>query len=98
MKKKRTSLDSFFDAEKTLGSKKEIESEKVIATRSLTQASHRSHVKQQTVYLPLPVYEQLRKLAFEERQKMHTYFMKGLDLIFKKKGLPSIKELIDKEK
>ena len=53
----------------------------------------RPKVKQQTAYLPLPVYEQLRIVAFEERKKMHDYIIEGIDLIFKARGLPSIKEI-----
>jgi hypothetical protein len=53
----------------------------------------RPAVRQQTVYLPVPVYEQLRRLAFEERAKMHDFLMQGLDLVFKTKGLKSIAEL-----
>ena len=50
-------------------------------------------IKQQTVYLPLPVYEQLRRLAFEERRKMHDLLMEGLDRVFKDRGLASLDEL-----
>jgi Antitoxin-like ribbon-helix-helix len=54
----------------------------------------RPGVKQQTAYLPEAVYEQLRRLAFEERRKMHDYLMEGLDLVFEKRGLPAIPELL----
>ncbi|GIW56076.1 MAG: hypothetical protein KatS3mg082_2480 [Nitrospiraceae bacterium] len=53
----------------------------------------RPGVRQQTVYLPIPIYEQLRRLAFEERVKMHTLLMEGLDRVFRDRGLPSIAEL-----
>jgi hypothetical protein len=53
----------------------------------------RAHVKQQTVYLPLPVYEQLRRLAFEERTKMHSLLMEGLDRVFRDRGLSSLADL-----
>ena len=46
------------------------------------------------MYLPNKVHEQLRSLAFEERGKMHDYLMEGLDLVFAKRGLPSISELL----
>ena len=52
---------------------------------------------QQTAYLPPPVHEQLRHLAYEERIKMHDLLMEGLDLVFKKRGLPSIEELKKKQ-
>ena len=50
-------------------------------------------VVKQTAYLPEFVHDQLRKLAFEERKKMHDYLMEGLDLVFQGRGLPSINEL-----
>lgn len=50
-------------------------------------------IKQQTVYLPIPVYEQLRRLAFDEREKMHTLIMEGLDRVFRDRGLRSMTEL-----
>ena len=50
-------------------------------------------IKQQTVYLPIPVYEQLRRLAFDEREKMHTLIMEGLDRVFRDRGLRPIAEL-----
>jgi hypothetical protein len=55
----------------------------------------RRAVKQQTVYLPEPVYEQLRRLAFEERVKMHALLMEGLDRVFRDRGLPGLEDLRD---
>lgn len=57
------------------------------------RTGRRPGVRQQTVYLPIPVYEQLRRLAFEERVKMHSLLMEGLDRVFRDRGLPSIAEL-----
>jgi hypothetical protein len=56
-------------------------------------AGLRPGVKQQTVYLPLPVYEQLRRLAFDERVKMHQLLLEGLDRVFRDRGLPGLDEL-----
>jgi hypothetical protein len=67
------------------------------SSREVLTARKRPTVRQQTVYLPVPVYEQLRRLAFEERAKMHDFLMQGLDLVFKTKGLKSIAELKDKQ-
>jgi hypothetical protein len=53
----------------------------------------RARPVQQTVYLPPPVHDQLRHVAYEERVKMHDLLLEGLDLVFKKRGLPSIEEL-----
>ncbi len=52
--------------------------------------------KQLTAYLPLPVYDQLRALGFEERKKLHAYLMEGLDKVFAERGLKSIAELTRK--
>ena len=55
------------------------------------------------LYLPLPVYDQLQELVFEEqrgqakRRKTHDYLLDAIDLLFKKKGLKSIAELIGKD-
>lgn len=57
------------------------------------EAGKRPGIKQQTAYLKIPVYEQLRRLAFEERTKMHDYLIEGLDLVFHKRGLPGTKDL-----
>ena len=62
-----------------------------------TTSGKRPGIKQQTAYLALPVYEQVRRLAFEENTKMHTLLMEGLDRVFKDRGLPSIAELTDKK-
>ena len=53
----------------------------------------RRRVTQQTAYLPVAVYEQIRRLAFEENTKMHSLLMEGLDRVFKDRGLPSIAEV-----
>jgi hypothetical protein len=59
----------------------------------------RSEIVRQTLYLPLPVFDQLRDLFFEEqrgqvkRRRMHDYFLEGIDLLFKDRGLKSIEEL-----
>lgn len=79
--KKRTSLDAVF------GKGPEPET-------SLPESKKkRPHVVQQTAYLPPEVYEQLRRLAFDERRKMHSYLIEGLERVFADRGLPSIKEL-----
>jgi hypothetical protein len=92
MSKKRTSLDSIF-----------AKAPSTPAAAPLPPAEptgrKRPGVKQQTAYLPDPVHEQLRRLAFEEKgTKMHDYLMEGLDLVFAKRGLPSIGELLGEGK
>jgi hypothetical protein len=58
--------------------------------------SQRPNVRQQTLYLPLPVYKQLRHIAFDEDTRMHSLVMEGLDRVFAARGLPSIEDLTRK--
>jgi hypothetical protein len=53
----------------------------------------RAHVKQLTLYLPHPVYRQLRELAFHEEKRMHSLLMEGLDRVFADRGARSIEQL-----
>ncbi len=53
----------------------------------------RAHVKQLTVYLPHPVYRQLRELAFHEERRMHSLLLEGLDRVFADRGVRSTEEL-----
>jgi hypothetical protein len=92
MAKKRTSLTA------VLGVKAEpaLDTESTPPSLAARPAPRRPGIKQQTAYLPMPVYEQLRKLAFDERRRMHDYIMEGLDRVFQNRGLPSIEELTGK--
>ena len=65
--------------------------------RGRRRSVRRPGIKQQTAYLPLPVYEQLRHLAFDEKVKMHALLMEGLDRVFADRGLLSIAELKNRE-
>ena len=86
MSRKRTTLDALLEAPRPMVAE-------VVPLPDREAASQRPDVKQQTVYLPLPVYEQLRRLAFEERVKMHQLLMEGLDRVFRDRGLARLDEL-----
>jgi len=90
MSRKRTSLDAIVTR-----SVNETQAEEPPAAAAVRtpEAGNRPGFKQQTAYLPLAVHEQLRRLAFEERAKMHDYLLEGLDLVFRKRGLPGVEEL-----
>ena len=90
MSRKRTSLDAIVTR-----SVIETQAEEPPASTAARtpEVANRPGFKQQTAYLPLAVHEQLRRLAFEERAKMHDYLLEGLDLVFRKRGLPAIEEL-----
>jgi len=61
---------------------------------STTIVRKASKQKQQLpTYLPHAAYEQLRKLAFDERVSMNTLVLEGIDLLFAHRGLPSLSEL-----
>jgi hypothetical protein len=86
MNKKRTSLEALLRPPEAVSAR--LEAAPPQAARA------RRSVKQQTVYLPLPVYEQLRRLAFDERVKMHGLLIEGLDRVFKDRGLPGVPDLV----
>ena len=93
MSRKRTSLSAVLGP---IGSTPAAETATVADTERKRKSSpRRPGIKQQTAYLPEAVHEQLRLLAFEERRKMHSYIMEGLDLVFRARGLPSIAELTE---
>jgi len=85
---KRTSLDSLAELKVSQPNQPMLsDSPKAVAE------TKRPRVKQQTAYLPIAVYRQLRELAFVEERKMHDYLLQGLDLVFQQKGLKRISEL-----
>ena len=91
MKRKRTSLDSILTRTVDDAVAEAVPPAPPPVAREADGS--RPGVKQQPAYLKLPVYEQLRRLAFEERRKMHDYIIEGLDLVFRKRGLPGIEEM-----
>ena len=46
-----------------------------------------------SLYLPEPVYEALRKIAFDERLKIHDVVLEGIDLALRRRGYPSSEDL-----
>jgi hypothetical protein len=51
-----------------------------------------------SLYLPEPVYEALRKIAFDERLKIHDIVMEGIDASLRRRGYPSVENLKSKKK
>jgi hypothetical protein len=98
MSRKRTSLEALLQPPATAGGAPVHALKPEAPTVAEGEGRGRRAIKQQTVYLPLPVYEQLRRLAFDERVKMHSLLMEGLDRVFRDRGLRSLEELgADKE-
>ena len=53
----------------------------------------RPFIVHSSLYLPEPVYEALRKIAFEERLKIHDVVLEGIDLALRRRGYPSVESL-----
>ena len=55
--------------------------------------TERPSIVHTSLYLPEAVYEALRKIAFEERLKIHDVVLEGIDLALRRRGYPSIEGL-----
>ena len=51
--------------------------------------TERPSIVHSSVYLPEPVYEALRKIAFDERVKIHDLVLEGIDAALRRRGYPS---------
>jgi len=63
------------------------------ATGAARKQTERPSTVHSSLYLPEPVYEALRKIAFEERLKIHDVVLEGIDLALRRRGYPSIEGL-----
>ena len=59
-------------------------------TGAARKQTERPSTVHSSLYLPQPVYEALRKLAFEERLKIHDVVLEGIDLALRRRGYPTI--------
>jgi hypothetical protein len=55
--------------------------------------NERPSIVHSSLYLPESVYEALRKIAFEERLKIHDVVLEGIDLALRRRGYPSVESL-----
>jgi hypothetical protein len=46
-----------------------------------------------SIYMPESVYEALRKIAFDERLKIHDLVLEGIDAALRRRGYPSVENL-----
>jgi len=60
--------------------------------------TERPSIVHSSLYLPEPVYEALRKIAFDERLKIHDVVMEGIDAVLRRRGYPSVETLKAGEK
>jgi hypothetical protein len=63
------------------------------ATSAAPTPTERSSIVHSSLYLPEPVYEALRKIAFEERLKIHDVVLEGIDLALLRRGYPPVENL-----
>src|SRR5262249_36360302 len=69
------------------------------ATGATRKRTERPSIVHTSLYLPEPVYEALRKIAFEERVKIHYVVLEGIDLALRRRAYPSIEALkVDKKR
>ena len=61
--------------------------------RAAAEPSERPAVVHSSLYLPEPVYEVLRRIAFDERVKIHDLVIEGIDAALRRRGYPSIDNL-----
>jgi hypothetical protein len=66
---------------------------KPIASTGTRRQPERPSIVHSSLYLPEPVYESLRKIAFEERLKIHDVVMEGVNTVLRRRGYPSIESL-----
>jgi len=53
----------------------------------------KSDIVHSSLYLPGPVHEALRKIAFDERLKMHDIVLEGIDATLRRRGYPPVETL-----
>jgi hypothetical protein len=73
------------------------------AEREVVSQDEKRETIRHMLYLPLPVYDQLQALMFEEqrgqskRRRLQEYLHESVDLLFKDRGLKSIAQLLGKK-
>lgn len=63
------------------------------APASPSLAAENPDVVHSSIYLHPAVHEALRKIAYEERVKIHDVVMEGIDAALRRRGYPSVEAL-----
>jgi hypothetical protein len=63
------------------------------ATSAARKQPERPSIVHSSLHLPEPVYEALRKIAFDERLKIHDVVLEGIDAALRRRGYLSIDDL-----
>jgi hypothetical protein len=74
------------------------EAEAATSVGAARKQTERPSIVHTSLYLPELVYEALRKIAFEERLKIHDVVLEGIDLALRRRGYPSIEGLKARKK
>jgi len=61
-----------------------------VASRTASEVPATVHT---SLYLPGPVYEALRKIAYVERVKIHDIVIEGIEGALRQRGYPSIDKI-----
>jgi hypothetical protein len=73
-------------------------SERHDTTDAIRRQAERPSIVHSSLYLPEPVYEALRRIAFEERLKIHDVVLEGIDEVLRRRGYPSVEALKARKK
>jgi hypothetical protein len=66
---------------------------RAVATGAARTQIERPSIVHSSLYLPEAVYESLRRIAFDERLKIHDIVLEGIDASLRRRGYPSIENL-----
>ena len=66
---------------------------RIKAISAARRQPERPSIVHSSLYLPEPVYEALRKIAFDERVKIHDLVLEGIDLALQRRGYPYVENL-----
>jgi hypothetical protein len=75
------------------GTQRETTPRHASGTGAARKQTERPSMVHSSLYLPEPVYEALRKIAFDERLKIHDVVLEGIDLALRRRGYARIESL-----
>ena len=64
-----------------------------VAFRTVVETPKTPATVHTSLYLPGPVHDALRKIAYDEHIKIHDLVVEGIDAALKRRGYPSIESL-----
>ena len=75
------------------GETKQSTRKRIKAISAARTPTEQSSIVHSSLHLPEPVYEALRKIAFEERLKIHDVVLEGINLALRRRGYPPVENL-----